>query len=236
MPYKKSINIETKQIYNKKAHPLEQRWMPEHNAVPHTCGYCDWDINKIDRLIKMVKDQGEEIRQLKVSNNHLIGKCSVRQFFTHNYKSPDVKYIKDRLTDTQMTDLNDIKYKLEVIGPKNGLMITLTFDLAYFPHITDKSAQRDYLTCLLALARKEGLIGDYAGCYELQENGRVHIHAKTQFCLDPAKLLFMKYLTKRSEKTQRAVDIRQKEDIDEYITKDVTKDEMELNNFFFNRK
>lgn len=204
-----------------------------HNKVPELCDYCNKDEDSIKELeekySKLLRDYTKLENQLKT----IIGKCSIKNFYNVAQKGEDKKHFKTLAYQNRWRDipLEDTINYLDNMETKK--MITITFDPQFFKHIHHKDSQKKYLVSILELMKEDQVIGDYIGCYELQENGRVHIHAKTQFAL-PAVYEYRKWLTSKGIENQKAIHVMDKNDIDEYIMKTETKDPDAVYHFFKN--
>lgn len=201
------------------------------NKVPSLCQFCDKDYEYITDLEKAVTHLTGELNAARKHIEEMQGKCSIRNFYQIAQKGDDKKHFKTLAYQNRWIDLENVDNYLA--NMQSNTMITITFDPQFFKHIYHKESQKKYLVSLLELMKEDQVIGDYIGCYELQENGRVHVHAKTQFAL-PAAYEYRRWLTTKGIENQKAIHIMQKENINAYITKVETKDADSLYNYFKN--
>lgn len=114
-------------------------------------------------------------------------------------------------------------------------MITLTFDPKKFKRLINRNAQRAYMEQTInELINIPGVgIDEIYGCYELHENGNVHVHFLTQKIYDNV-LEFLKYKFTDKKENIHAVHCCTKNFYEavEYINKPETKDKNCDYNFF----
>ena len=70
-------------------------------------------------------------------------------------------------------------------------MVTLTFDPKKFKRLINRNAQRAYMEQVLNDLIDRDSIEELYGCYELHENGNVHVHFLTKY-IDLFELQFLK--------------------------------------------
>lgn len=114
-------------------------------------------------------------------------------------------------------------------------MITLTFDPKKFKFLCNRNAQRYYMqqTINQLINFENTTVEEIYGCYELHENGNVHVHFLTNF-IGPVDLLYLKNQFTDKKDNIHAVHCCDKNFYEgvEYINKEATKDKHNNYNFF----
>jgi len=113
-------------------------------------------------------------------------------------------------------------------------MITLTFDPKKFKRLINRNAQRAYMEQTLNELINKDTIEELYGCYELHENGNVHVHFLTTQVWQYDVLDFLKYKFTDKKDNIHAVHCCDKNFYEAvaYINKPETKDKNCDYNFF----